>query len=85
MIQYRVTNNGLKFYLEEPWIMPNIQQKNPEKGPKNPKRDPENPEIMIEKLADTLFYSCEYCCFLHCLVVFSFFIDILWSQLSQRG
>ena len=34
--------------------MPNIQQKNPEKGPKNPKRDPENPEIMIEKLADTL-------------------------------
>ena len=54
MIQYRVTNNGQKFYLEEPWIMPNILQKNPEKGPKNPKRDPENPEIMIEKLADTL-------------------------------
>jgi len=34
--------------------MPNILQKNPEKGPKTPKRDPENPEIMIEKPAYTL-------------------------------
>ena len=34
MIQYRVTNNGLKFYLEEPWIMPNIQQKTLKKAQK---------------------------------------------------
>ena len=52
--------------------MPNILQKNPEKGPKNPKRDPENPEIMIEKLADTLYR------YYHNGIIFLGFI-ILWS------